>query len=281
MTAQNDQEFPQFVLCLTASAESVSGETPLSEDDIDKLPCVAKCLNALRKFLPEDLASETSLRGAAIILRAFPSDESAPDFGVTQAHERCGEVVNALTKTAGEVRANATLAQPLPLAKAVTLPTALPLLKALAGASEDSLLEVELVAGNVRRTLPILEMVDFSAGDEGEKQTDVGEHRIKGLIRGNQREPHQLILVSGSIVNLPASVAWAWERIHDVLEIPTWLVGTLTRTRDRGPWSIGDDIQLRRSSGDIFAVDHISSSNNATNGDLKTTTMWSAENHAA
>lgn len=281
MTIQNDQDFPQFVFGLTASTESASGETPLSEDDIDKLPCVAKCLNALRKFLPEDLASETSLRGAAIILRAFPSDESAPDFGVAQAHQLCGEVVNALTRTADEVRANAILAQPFPLAKAVTLPTALSLLKALAGASEDSLLEVELVAGNLRRTLPILEMVDFSAGDESEKQTDVGEHRIKGLVRGNQREPHQLILVSGSIVDLPESAAWAWERIHDVLEIPTWLVGTLTRTRDRGPWTIGDDVQLRRSPGDIFAVDHVSSAHTAANDYVKTTTMRTPENHVA
>jgi len=68
--------------------------------------------------------------------------------------------------------------------------------------------------------------------------------RIKGLIRGENGEPHQFILEGGTHVQLPKRSPWEWNDIHLVLEKPHVLSGTLIRLPNSTKWTVDTDAKV-------------------------------------
>ena len=95
--------------------------------------------------------------------------------------------------------------------------------------------------------IPVLEAADFIQPETACENQQSGTFPVFGL-RRDDRRGHRLIVTENDLhVVLSADdPSWKWEEVHDVLECPTVLVGTLVRESKSHPWTLLDGAKLVR-----------------------------------
>jgi len=228
-----------FAIPLSSAATHDGGVVPLSVDDISGFPGVVQIFRALRAAHGKLLAPPV-LVGGEIRLGLCPSADLAP---------RSAESIHtSFISTAQELRRNADREQPLPLSKVLSNAAAAKVLEAVSNASRKAGTQLFLRTKDSEFFVPPLAPEHFLQARQADHIHRTGTFQVIGLRRGWRCEPHGLWVGENALpVALPANdPRWAWEQIHDVLEQPTFLVGTLVRESRSSPWMLGDPSRLER-----------------------------------
>ena len=222
-----------------ALAEDYLRGTRMSVDDIAGFPGVVQIYRALRKAHGDQLGPPL-LVGGEIRLGLCPSADLAP---------RSAEAIHAsFICTAQELERNANREQPLPLGKVLSDAAAAKVLDAVSTATRKAGTQLFLRTEDSEFVVPTLAPEHFLEARQDEQVQRTDTFQVVGLRRGWRCEPHGLWVGENALpVVLPANdPRWAWEQIHDVLEQPTFLVGTLVRESRSSPWMPGEPSRLER-----------------------------------
>lgn len=143
--------------------------------------------------------------------------------------------VDGLILVASELKVNAKLPQPLPLNKAVTNFSFVPILRAISNYNTEARFE----KGNSSRILPVLDVNDFNEPTKTDSNKKMRSHKIMGLYRSLDKNiGHGVYLSDENIfVRFPANdPQWTWDKIHDILNFDSWLEVGIERDKKGGVW---------------------------------------------
>lgn len=228
-----------FAIPLSSTVAPHGEAVPLSVDDIAGFPGVVQIYRALRKAHGDQLGPPL-LVGGEIRLGLCPSADLAP---------RSAEAIHAsFICTAQELERNANREQPLPLGKVLSDAAAAKVLDAVSTATRKAGTQLFLRTEDSEFVVPTLAPEHFLEARQDEQVQRTDTFQVVGLRRGWRCEPHGLWVGENALpVVLPANdPRWSWEQIHDVLEQPTFLVGTLVRESRSSPWMPGEPSRLER-----------------------------------
>lgn len=244
MAVSKDVCSARFVFAVAAKEDPVGRLMRLTRADVKNLPQIAKQVLAVCEFIPAALQSEIFLDDGRlkIQVKSSPSASLTPD----EIHAICINAVNALNRTAAEIKHNAERPEPGPLNVVSPNKSALTLLKFLSDGGEEIRPPPALQSQGREYLLPVLSPADFTSTDAETTQRKPGTFRIVGLIRGEDQGRHQFVLARGLRVQLPKVSKWTWGQIHDVLDYEASLVGTLSRESAGDAWTVSDDTHVER-----------------------------------
>lgn len=228
-----------FAIPLSSTAAPRGEAVPLSVDDIAAFPGVVQIFRALRKAHGDQLGSPVLVAGE-IRMALCPCADLVP---------RSAQSIHAsFMSTAEELKRNAERDQPLPLGKALSDAAAGKVLDAVSTANRKTGTQLLLRTEGTEFTVPALAPGHFVEVRDEERLQRTDTFPVVGLRRGWRSEPHGLWVGENALpVTLPANdPRWAWEQIRDVLEQPTFLLGTLVREGRSSPWMPGKQSRLER-----------------------------------
>ena len=241
---QDLQDNPYIKFDLAAvPAKGGDGPVRLTLQDIDALPGISECIEAVIKILPSEVEPDLILTGGTIciwLVSFSPGKE-----GAVRAQRAGDQVVDLLDRAADKLRENAQSLAPQPYAGVVPDKSLQTVLRAFAAANEESPLKVFFVHADGREhALPILDTAELPAVLKHVADNLPVNAKIIGLIRGENGSANELIIEGGTHIQLPARAPWEWNDIHLILESPRWIVGTLVRLPRSNRWTVDPDSKV-------------------------------------
>jgi hypothetical protein len=164
------------------------------------------------------------------------------------ANYTAGQFSAQLEVTADQLKKNAARTEPLPHSKALTHVAVGKFLETVACVHRKSGTSLVVCFGGERYDAPVLEPTAFVQPNRPDDLRMTSNFEITGIHRCWKGGPSGLYVGENRLlVELPTDNAkWLWEKIHDVLEEPTYLVGTLVRETKSSPWQPDDGARLER-----------------------------------
>lgn len=232
-----------FAIVSAGSNPSDAGPWLMAHGELGALAGIADSVAAAAKFFSSEFFVQVFLDGAAIKLCLSPKAEGAADLAVTR--ELCDVMIDLLERNCDLLRENARALRPLPPGKIVRGKSCLAFFKILAAANDEKALHVSVQhADGSSRSFPIPETAELSEAVERSTDSMVVNAKVRGLVRGDEEEPCELILEGGTRVVLPDRSPWLWSDVHLLLESSNWVEGTLVRVPKSNKWTVGDDVKI-------------------------------------
>ena len=202
---------------------------PLSDSDMQKFQGVYGLHKALQGVFGDRLGSPVLVGGE--IRMALMPDSSLANY-------TAGQFSAQLELTADQLKKNAASTDLLPHSKALTHVAFGKLLETISSVHRKSGTSLVVCFGGERYDAPVLEPTAFVQPNRPDDLRMTSTFDITGIHRGWKGGPFGLYVGENRLlVELPTDNAkWLWEKIHDVLEEPTYLVGTLVRETKASPW---------------------------------------------
>lgn len=239
MKSNRKSGFEGIILPLAAGGSTGGPETPLSDSDLQKLQGIYGLYKELRAVL-EDRLGDPMLLGSEIRMALNP-DPSLANYTADQLFAQ-------LELTAAQLKKNAARTAPLPYGKALTHASIGKLLETLSSSHRKSGTSLVVCSGDNRFEAPILESSAFIQPGRPEDLRMTGTFEITGVRRSWKGGPLGLYIGENVLLlELPTDDArWDWKAVHDVLEQPTHLVGTVVRESKSSPWRPDAGARLER-----------------------------------
>lgn len=214
---------------------------PLSDSDMHKFQGIYGLHKGLQGVFGDRLGTPV-LVGAEIRMSLLP-DPSLANY-------TAGQFLAQLEVTAAQLKKNAERTEPLPHSKALTQVAMGKFLETVSSVHRKSGTSLVVCSGGERNDAPVLEPTAFVQPNRPDDLQMTSTFEITGIHRCWKGGPFGLYVgENGLLVELPADNAnWTWEQIHDVLEQPTSLVGTLVRGTKSSPWRPAAGARLERQS---------------------------------
>lgn len=241
MPTENLKAYPFWQIRI-ATDTKIDGHNLMAPEDVDHLAPVNKFFHTLSATVSSEFTCTMYLCQPSIYIFLKPADGAPPTITVEECRRMAGEITNLLQQGAAECRANAASPQPLPLDKALSSPSFVPVLKALVGGDRKPAITVAFHDGGKRLALPTMAASDFTAG-EAELGPGVQKNNvlITGLIR-NTRDNETAIELQDVTGHVDIPRTWRWEMLRDALEVGLRVTGRLTK--QNGRYQLSENAQL-------------------------------------
>ncbi len=229
MNTERNESFAGMCIPLAAHRATSAEAVELTEKDMSGLEGVSPLYRAMRTTFKNKLGNP-HLVGPEIRMALLANEG---EIAYTAA-----QVLDDLLLTAAQVQANAKLEQPLPLSRVVSHMGMCKVLNALSAANRKSGTRLFVRTDDGDNEAPILDPAEFVEPVREDLLSQTGTFRITGLFRDDESRQYGLLLTrSRVLVLLPLDdPRWSWERIKDVLDMPSHLVGTIARGGKSSEW---------------------------------------------
>lgn len=241
MSRESNSSFDGIVLAITQHTPTDSGEIPLSDSDMNQLHGVNKIYRGLLSIFRNRLG-QPLLVGGEIRIALLPDSSLASNS--------TGQLLTQIERTATELRTNASREQPLPHSKALKHVAFGKFLECVSTANRKHGTILDICNDGNRFECPILEPGDFVQPDRPDELRMTGSFEITGVHRRWSGGPLGLYVGDNRLlVELPGdSPDWGWDKVQDVLQQPTYLIGSLVRETKSSPWMPLSGAKLERQT---------------------------------
>lgn len=228
----------QILVTLFGDTPITANTLTVTENDMKKMRGVWPLYHSYKDALGPRV-QKAQLVGNVLQFDILP-DETAVKYTMK-------DFVSDLNRTSEQLRANANSEQPLPHSVAIRKPYLVAVLKAVQSAAANYGLVGSVVTSEGPAEIAVLEAADFTQPETGNDNQQTGTFFVFGL-RRDDRRGHRLLVTDNELwVALPAEdPSWQWAEIHDVLDCPTVLQGTLARESKSHPWTLLHGAKLVR-----------------------------------
>ena len=249
MKVKPNDTFEGIAIPIAAAGRTGNQEVQLSDSDMQKFQGVYGLYKALQGVFKDRLGNPL-LAGSEIRME-LKADPSLADYTADRFSEQ-------LEVTADQLKKNSARQDPLPHSKALSHVAAGKLLETVSSVHRKSGTSLVVCSGENRREAPVLDPTAFVQPERPDDLRMTGTFEISGVRRCWKGGSLGLyVSENGLLVELPVDDAkWRWEEVNDVLEQPTYLVGTLLRDSKSSPWRPEAGARLERQSvmGEIEAI---------------------------
>ena len=237
MKIERNESFTGLYIPLAAHRATIAEAVELTERDMSGLEGVSPLYRTMRTMFKNKLGNPR-LVGPEIRMTLLVHEG---EISYTAA-----QVLDDLLLTAAQVQANAKLEQPLPLSQVVGHLGMCKVLNALSAANRKSGTRLFVRTDGGDTEAPILDPGDFVEPVREDVLSQTGTFRITGLFRDAESRQYGLLLTrSRVLVLLPLDdPRWSWDRIKDVLDMPSHLVGTIVREGKSSEWMPERDARI-------------------------------------
>ena len=241
MKRKPTEDLESIVIPIVDAVPAGKQGIPLSDSDIQKFQGIYGLHKGLQGMFGDRLGTPV-LVGAEIRMSLLP-DPSLANY-------TAGQFLAQLEVTAEQLKKNAARTEPLPHSKALTHVAAGKFLETVACVHRKSGTHLVVCFGGERYDAPVLEPTAFVEPNRPDELRMTSTFEITGIYRCWKGGPLGLYVGENRLlIELPADNAnWHWGKIHDVLEQPTYLLGTLVRETKSSPWRPEAGARLERQS---------------------------------
>lgn len=239
MKRKPTEDMESIVLPIADAMRAGKQGIPLSDSDMQKFQGVYALHKSLQGVFGDRLGSPVLVGGE--IRMALMPDPSLANY-------TAGQFSAQLELTADQLRKNAASTDPLPHSRALAHPAFGKLLETISSVNRKSGTSLVVCSGGNRIDAPVLDPGAFVQPDRPDDLRMNGAFEIVGIRRCWKGGSLGLYVgENGLLVELPTDGAkWRWDAVHDVLEQPTYLSGTLVRRSKAHPWRIEAGSRLER-----------------------------------
>lgn len=240
MKKEVNQPF-EGMMFVVAKAPARDGETPLSDSDLNQLQGVNPIYKSLQAVFKDRLAQPVLV--ATCIRITLLCDASMAGYSMSF-------FLAQLEVTAAQLKKNADRSRPLPHSKALTHVAFGKLLEAVSTAYRKHGTSLLICSDGKAFECPILEPGAFVQPERPDELRMTGSFEITGVRRRWSGGSLGLYVGdNGLLVELPGdNPEWAWDKVHDALEQPTYFVGSLVRETKASPWQPDAGAKLERQT---------------------------------
>lgn len=239
MKLKPTEDLESIVLPIAAAMRAGKQGIPLSDSDMQKFQGVYALHKSLQGVFGDRLGSPVLVGGE--IRMALMPDPSLANY-------TAGQFSAQLELTADQLKTNAASTDLLPHSKALTHVAFGKLLETISSVHRKSGTSLVVCFGGERYDAPVLEPTAFVEPNRPDELRMTSTFEITGIYRCWKGGPLGLYVGENRLlIELPADNAnWHWGKIHDVLEQPTYLLGTLVRETKSSPWRPEAGARLER-----------------------------------
>ena len=241
MKKKMNPPFEGMMFAIAHQNPKENGEIPLSDSDMAQLHGVNTIYKALSCVFKGRLAQPV-LVGASIRI-ALLSDASTAGYSIEQ-------FLAQAELTAVQLKKNADRSPPLPHTKALKHVAFGKLLESVSTANRKHGTTLVICRDDQQSECPILPPGAFVQPDRPDELKLTGTFEITGVRRRWSGGALGLYVGdNGLLVDLPSDrPEWSWDKVHDALEQPTYLVGSLVRETKSSPWRPDARSKLERQT---------------------------------
>jgi hypothetical protein len=175
----------------------------------------------------------------------YVESETHGNEGSILAQKTCEEVVAILERTVDKLRENAQQLSPQPLRNLGISKPLNALITAFANTDDEPSFRPELVrVDGGTRAIPNIDSAILPTKIAANAASMSANHKIIGLVRGDELRPNEFILEGGVSVQLPKAPPFTWGDIHLVLETAHWQVGRLVRIHGTSTSTVDPDTKI-------------------------------------
>lgn len=229
----------RIVIPVAQQEPTESGEIPLSEADMNQLHGVKPIYRSLLCVFKDRLGQPVLVGGEIRI--ALKADSSLACYSTEQ-------FITQIEVTASELQRNSNRDQPLPHSQALKHVALGKFLESVSAAQRKHGTTLQICCDGEDYECPTLEPGTFVQPDRPDELRMTGSFDITGVHRQWSGGPSGLYVGDNRLlVELPTDdPSWTWAKVRDVLEQPTYLVGSLVRATKSSAWRPDAGARLER-----------------------------------